>query len=94
VTFACLRVYPHLILELDALATRCVNHAAAVRTSFPLVLLLGEAFALGDDQFCVRAVGVVVRNVCVACELRIDLNIGLDALEAVLYMAPFRLGGV
>lgn len=49
-----------LVLELDALAARRVNHATSVGTPLSLVLLLGESFALCDNQFGMRAVGIVV----------------------------------
>jgi len=80
-----IQISPSLsIFKLYALATRCINRTAAVRAPLLLVLLLGEALALCDNQVGVRAVGVVVGNVGVALELGIDVGVGFDALEAVL----------
>lgn len=81
-----------LVVELEAFAARCVDQAAAVGAPLALVLLLCEALALGDNQLCVRAVGVVVGNVGVAGKLGEDLDVGLDALEAVFDVAALLVG--
>jgi hypothetical protein len=82
------------VFKLETLATRGINHAASVGTPLSLVLLLSKALALGDDQLGVRAVGVIVGNVGVTCEVRVDFDVGLDALESIFDVAPLRLGGV
>jgi hypothetical protein len=76
-----------LFFEFETLATSCVNQTSTVRPTLPLVLLLREALALCDDQFLVRALGVVVWDECIAGKVGVDLGIGLDALEAILDVA-------
>ena len=47
-----------LVIELETLAPVDVERTASVGTALLLVLLLGEALALGDDQVLVRPLGV------------------------------------
>jgi hypothetical protein len=86
------RLHVYLVLKLEPLAARRVNGAAAVRPALALVLLLCEALALCDNELGVRAVRVVVRHVCVARQLGEHLDVGLDALEAVLNVVLLLLG--
>ena len=80
-----------LIFELDAVSTRCINHTSTVRPTLALILLFRKALALCNDQFLVRALGVVVRDEGVAGKLGIDLGVGFDALEAILDVALLGL---
>ena len=82
----------HLVLKLESLAARRVNGAAAVGPALALVLLLCEALALCDNELGVGPVRVVVRHVRVARQLGQYLDVGLDALEAVLNVVLLLLG--
>jgi len=72
-----------LIVELDALAARDINHTSTVGAPLLLVLLFGEALALCNDQVCVGPVSIVIRNVIVAGEARVHFDGFGDALEAL-----------
>jgi hypothetical protein len=78
------------ILELDALATRCIDHTTTVRALLLLVLLFGKALALGHNQVGVSAVSIIVGDICVAGEFRINLCVRLDALESVFDVVLLR----
>jgi hypothetical protein len=85
-------LHVYLVVKLEPLAARRVDGAAAVRPALALVLLLCEALALCDNELGVRAVRVVVRHVRVARQLGEHLDVGLDALEAVLNVVLLLVG--
>lgn len=88
-------LFPSLIVKVDALAIRNVNHASPVAAPLHLVLLLGEALALCHNQILVRPLRVVDGDVGVGGEAGVDLDVLGDAREGlVLGFAAALLDGV
>ena len=54
------------VIELDALLAFYVDVAAPVASPLLLILLLGEALALGHNQVLVSLLRVVIGNISVA----------------------------
>ena len=62
-----------------------VCSSSSRHTSLLLILLLSKPPTLRNAQIVVRAVGVVVRDVLIAGEFRVDLGVGGDAGEGDLF---------
>lgn len=67
------------------------SHSAL--TPLFLVLLFGEALALGDDQIAVSPLSVVVRDVGVGGKARVDILIGRDAREGNVLLLAVLIRG-
>lgn len=80
------------VIKLDAVASARVDEASAVAAALLLVLFLGEALALGDDQILVRLATPVVGVVreAVRLELVFDINVFLDARKGLVLLLNRR----
>jgi hypothetical protein len=77
-------LYPSLILKLDSLLALNINVSALVASTLLLVLLLGKALALGDNQILMCLLRIIIRHVGIACQALIDLDIFGDSRETLI----------
>lgn len=62
------------VVELDTIASACINEASAIAAALLLVLFLGKSLALGDNQVLVRLAAPVVGVIREAVRLELFLN--------------------
>src|SRR5687768_2956426 len=81
------------LIEVNALLLRDINRSTTEASLLLLVLLLGEALALGDNQILMSTLGVRHGDVGVGCEPGIDLDVFGDAREGLVGLLALQ-GGV
>lgn len=69
------------IIELNALNCLSIKVASFVSASLLLILLLCKALALGNAQIGISAIRIIIRNVRIGGEARVNLLVGRDAAE-------------